>query len=164
MLPKVPLYAPRRRAYNSSHYKSLFVFPRSHPSFPFLARRDAYRTAATAQKTFRCCQRAPLFPVCLEPAAQARTSSAGARFGEFPIDFGGSVGTTGTCSPAYRDPDAFRDGCSLPLEGNRGGRARRVQCGAPYRHQHLEARVGCRNGECSGSRSRAQRRRETAGK
>jgi hypothetical protein len=51
------------------------------------------------------------------------------------------------------------------LEWNRGGRARRIQCGAPHRHYHGEIWLRCRNSKRGGSRTRrwyAQRRRETA--
>ena len=78
------LRAPRRRAYNLSHDKSLPRISRSwHRSLsgpqrtlswsppaesvkiiirhaPRFARRDPHRAVATPEKIFRCCQRAPL--------------------------------------------------------------------------------------------------------
>lgn len=63
-----------------------------------------------------------------------------------------------------RNPDASPG--SMPgnvLERNGGGRARRIQCCAPYRHDHREIWLRRRNSKWGGCcRRYVQRRRETA--
>jgi hypothetical protein len=74
-----------------------------------------------------------------------------------PCRFGKSVPTIGTNLPqSKRVPGR----CAL-LEGNFGGRARRIERCAPDRHHHGEAGLRGRHGQCSGSRSGANCRRRT---
>ena len=163
MSPKRSPAYQLRRDYNPSHYKSLFRISNIIPLMPPPCNKRGLPHRGKSRENL------PMLPVSttlwplrtILPRNRRRVPSADAPVGKFNIAFRKLCSDNwGLPSPALRIATHSRM-VALPLEGNRGGGARVVQCCAPYRHQHAETRR-CRNGKRVGPRARAQRRRETA--